>query len=253
MPETPICGTSEAKGLCFWPFPPTPQSRKNIVKDTVEYFLRTDLKTGKISPRSVFPNNATVENFGELMVFLQAVTDEARSSLMNILVKSGIDIALFPGVFFTTPISDMQRAWNDLGRWQDRLDHYEEFVEKVYEANPGAMVGAEDSDSKMLSNFVAEPLFFGWYPNDLPPFSEQPMPYSAQTGQAGMDLGTPFSIATQAGVLGISIDRAAAAFKGDLKDGAEEALETGTKALIFVLVGLGIYAGITTGLLAGKK
>lgn len=254
MSEVPICGTEAEGERCFWPLPARPKHHEGIVEKTLIYYTRTNPKTGEVSDLTTYPNNMTPRRLQPFLKMLQTLTVESRKFILKKKAQAEFDYNVNPFYTFVSSKDYWEQVWNWQQDWQERLTFYIDFVYRMMKKSPDAMVGdGDDPDAVELATFVTDPLFYGWYPNDVEPFKDQPPPYSSQTEQAGMDLMSTFSIANIAGVLEKSVNDSFVRFKKDLEDATGDIIDTINMALVAGLIGLGIYAGFTTGLLTRKR
>lgn len=248
---TPICKGGPTNRRCFWELPAVPAGWANIVRSTINYYLRTNPETGVIvdDQWATYPNNATPRKLAVLVKSLRLLTDHNRETLKNHEALEFAKALLVPGYTFLTPKNAWEKTWNDQVKWEARLSFYEERIAQLLEVAPDMMVGqpGQSQPEEHLARYVVDPLLNGWYPNDLAPFKDQGMPYGHQLSQAGPDMFEAYRIANQAGILNKVVTDNFDAFVEDLKEQFTNVVIP-TAGTAGGLVALGIALGLWLGL-----
>jgi len=224
----------EKDGKKFWRFPALPYEVGNQVRALYNYYIRTNPETGlvELDKWAVYPNNSTPRTLGPLLDLLLAITVENGFAMLG---------------------NDNDQLRDNHNRWATRLQFYRDKVAELALTGPDTPVGGSSPVSKELARYVVEPLFLGWYPHDVAPFSEQPPPYSSQIQQSLLDLYSPYTIANQLAISGETLATKYANFKKDLADSTDEFFNDtlpnlpGLNVLPYVIagaIGLGIFTWI---------
>jgi hypothetical protein len=200
----------ETDGKKFWRFPELPYDVGQQVRALYNFYMRTNPQTGlvELDKWAVYPNNSTPKTLGPLLDMLALITAQ------NAVALAGIAVAGLPP-------AAAQRMGDDHSRWVERLQLYQAKVAELVQVEPDSPVGGGSAVSKELARYVVEPLFLGWYPHDVAPFSSQPPPYSSQIGQSVMDIYSPYTMANQLAITEAALADAYAQFKRDLAENAE--------------------------------
>lgn len=196
-------------GKLFWKFPALPYNVGEEVRTIYDWYMRTSPETGAevdLSQWATYPNNATANKLLPLLETLDKISSQA---------KEKIDASPNMGWFLENP-----RMRDEIDLFRTRLGAYKATLGQLITQGHGdVMVGTTDNAAaELLSAQVVEPLFLGWYPNAVWPFSEMGPPYSEQTEQTVMDLYLPFSIANQAQISNAALSEAVAQLRKDLRD-----------------------------------
>lgn len=201
-------------GRLFWKFPDLPFDKGEMAGAIYDYYLRMDPATGEIDDKkwAIYPNNSTPNLLTPLMAFLQRVTDQNDARLAELTLR-----AVQP-----PNLGQMQA---DQNRWKARLGFYQATVFSLLQTNPDVSAGSTSEASKQINRFVVEPLFLGWFPNDVEPFASQPPPYSSQPGQSVMDVYMPLTLANQTVISKAALDEAWDLFKKELGDRFKKVIE----------------------------
>jgi hypothetical protein len=197
----------EIGGKKYWQFPELPYDVSDQIRQIYNWYMRTDPQTGEladVTQWATYPNHATPANLAPLLRLLRTIADRNAERL---------EADLPQGIWYEVP---RMRREND--GFRTRLGFYQDRIDELLDTDPNVNVGDQTENAKQLSRLVVEPLFFGWYPNDVWPFSEQGPPFASQTEQSVLDLYLPFSIANQATVSKAALDQAWEDFKTDLQD-----------------------------------
>lgn len=221
-------------GKHYWTFPGMPYQVDEQMRALLNFYLRTHPETGALDIErwSVYPNNSTARKLAPLLTLLQNITDrnvQANNHSGSMRVMRFIEI----------------------NRWQKRLDFYHETVGELMATAPDVSAGNPDIPASMrLFKEVVQPLFLGWYPNELEPFASQPGPFSSQGDRAVMDLYSPYMMANQLHVTAEAQKQAYEKFKQDLIDNATKIFTEHLPVIpllnllpvaIALAVGMGIY------------
>jgi hypothetical protein len=197
----------EKDGKKFWRFPKLPFDVGQQTRAIYNYYMRTNPETGELiqTEWATHPNNSTPATLGPLLRMLRRITDQNAA-------------ALAPKPIF----GDIGRLKDDQAKWEERLAFYEAKVAELVQIDPDVPVGTPGSDvAQQLGALVVEPLFLGWYPNEILPFSGQGSPYAGQVGQSVMDLYMPYTIANQVAITEAALAENYELFKQDLKYNAK--------------------------------
>jgi len=200
---------TEVDGKLFWKFPALPYAVGEEVRAIYDWYMRTSPETGAevdLTQWAAYPNNTTANKLVPLLDTLDKISSQA---------KEKIDASPNAGWLLENP-----RMRDEIDLFRTRLGAYKATVgQLIQEGHGDVMVGTTDSEpASMLSSLVVEPLFLGWYPNDVWPFSEMGPPYSEQDQQTVMDMYLPFSIANQAQISSAALTEAADELRKELRD-----------------------------------
>jgi hypothetical protein len=229
----------ERDGMKFWKFGNLPFDVGEKVRAIYNFYMRTNPETGAFAADewAVYPNNSTPRTIGPLLKMLRKLTD-----------LNGAALAHHPG------FPPWDRMKEDHALWSTRLAFYEAKQQELFAIDPNQAVGITgNAVSTEMATYIVEPLFLGWFPNEVEPFASQPGVFSNQDARSVMDLYQPFTMANQVAIVNQNIDDAYAAFKQDLKDNAAKVftehipLLPALKVLPFVVLaalGLGIFVAV---------